>query len=49
MIGGYLATLGIAMIPPLWRRLMVAKLRDWDREQASAEERELVAPGAGRI
>jgi NAD(P)H-flavin reductase len=43
MIGGYLATLGIAMIPPLWQRLMVPKLHEWDRDQASADERELVA------
>jgi alkane 1-monooxygenase len=43
MLGGYLTTLVIALIPPLWHYLMVPKLRAWDREHASAEERVLAA------
>jgi len=43
MISGYLSTIVIAMVPPLWHRLMRAKLADWDRRHAIAEERALVA------
>jgi NAD(P)H-flavin reductase/ferredoxin len=41
MIGGYLTTLVMAMIPPLWHHLMAPRLRQWDREFASADERVL--------
>jgi hypothetical protein len=41
MIGGYLTTIAVAMIPPLWHRLMTPKVLAWDCEHASAEEREL--------
>lgn len=39
MINGYLTTIVVAMIPPLWHHLMAPKLRDWDRNFASDDER----------
>ncbi|WP_333824587.1 fatty acid desaturase [Pinisolibacter sp.] len=39
MIGGYLATVIVTLIPPLWHRLMIPKLMQWDRDHASSEER----------
>lgn len=41
MIGGYLTTIVVAMIPPLWHKLMTPKVLAWDRDYATAEEREL--------
>jgi len=41
MIGGYLATIIVTLIPPLWHRLMIPKLVQWDRVHASPEERVL--------
>lgn len=41
MISGYLTTIAVAMIPPLWHRLMIPKLKEWDRNFATAGEREL--------
>ncbi len=38
MINGYLTTLMIAMIPPLWFYLMQDKLQHWDKHYASPEE-----------
>lgn len=43
MINGYLTTLIITLLPPLWHRLMVPKLREWDRVHATPRERELAA------
>ena len=43
MINGYLTTIVLAMIPPLWHRLMAPKLLAWDRDYASPRERELAA------
>ncbi len=43
MIGGYLTTILVAMIPPLWHRLMTPKVLEWDRLYASDEEKELAA------
>ncbi|MBW3163634.1 alkane 1-monooxygenase [Ferrimonas balearica] len=43
MIGGYLTTLVVALIPPLWHWLMIPKLRHWDAHFASEPERRLVA------
>lgn len=40
---GYLATIAIAMVPPLWHRLMIPKLKEWDERYASPEERRLAA------
>jgi len=41
MLNGYLTTLVIALIPPLWHRLMTPKVLAWDREFATEEERAL--------
>ena len=48
MLGGYLATIVVAMIPPLWHRLMTPRVLAWDRQHASAEERELAATANAR-
>jgi len=48
MIGGYLTTIIVAMIPPLWHRLMTPKVLAWDRDHATAEERELAARANAR-
>jgi alkane 1-monooxygenase len=48
MIGGYLATILIAMIPPLWHQLMTPKVLQWDRELASEAERTLAAAANAR-
>jgi NAD(P)H-flavin reductase/ferredoxin len=45
MIGGYLTTIVVAMIPPLWHALMTPKVLAWDRERANAEEQRLAAEG----
>ena len=41
MINGYLATIAVALIPPLWHKLMTPKVLDWDRRYANTEERAL--------
>jgi NAD(P)H-flavin reductase/ferredoxin len=41
MIGGYLTTISVALIPPLWHRQMAPKVLAWDRDYANAAEREL--------
>lgn len=43
MINGYLTTILIAMLPPLWHKLMTPKVLAWDRDYATAEELELAA------
>jgi len=43
MISGYLTTIVIAMIPPLWHWLMKPKVLAWDRDFATEEERQLAA------
>jgi NAD(P)H-flavin reductase/ferredoxin len=43
MINVYLTTILVAMIPPLWHRLMTPKVMAWDRDYATAEELELAA------
>lgn len=48
MIGGYLTTIVVAMIPPLWHKLMTPKVLAWDRDYASAEERQLAARANAR-
>ena len=40
---GYLGTIGLALVPPLWRRVMAPRLADWDARFASPAERLLVA------
>ena len=39
MINGYLTTIVVAMIPPLWHHLMTPKVLAWDRDYATDEER----------
>jgi NAD(P)H-flavin reductase/ferredoxin len=48
MIGGYLTTIVVAMVPPLWHRLMTPRLLAWDRDHANAEERRLAARANAR-
>ncbi len=43
MIGGYLTTLVVALVPPLWFRLMNPRVLAWDRDYATAEERALAS------
>ncbi len=43
MIGGYITTILVALVPPLWHKLMTPKLLAWDRDLATAEERRLAA------
>jgi alkane 1-monooxygenase len=43
MINGYLTTIIIAMIPPLWHKLMTPKVLAWDRDYVTPEERQLAA------
>jgi alkane 1-monooxygenase len=43
MINGYLTTIVVALLPPLWHRLMTPRLLAWDRDHASREERRLAA------
>jgi len=43
MVSGYLTTILIAMIPPLWHKLMTPKVQEWDQRYATAEERLLAA------
>lgn len=41
MISGYLTTIVIALLPPLWHKLMTPKVLDWDKNFATPEELEL--------
>lgn len=47
MVGGYLTTIAVALVPPLWHRLMTPKVLAWDRDYASESER-LLASDANR-
>jgi alkane 1-monooxygenase len=38
MIGGYLTTMLVALVPPLWNKLMVPKVLAWDQNYATQEE-----------
>jgi hypothetical protein len=40
---GYLTTILLALVPPLFERMMVPLLKDWDQRFATAEERRLAA------
>ena len=42
MIGGYLSTIFVTLIPPLWHWLMIPKLKHWDQRYASVAELRLV-------
>ena len=48
MVGGYLTTISVALIPSLWHRLMTPKVIAWDRDYANAAERELAAQANSR-
>ena len=48
MLGGYLTTIIVALVPPLWHRLMIPKVLDWDRRYASPRERVLAAEANAR-
>lgn len=48
MINGYLTTILITMIPPLWNKLMTPKVLEWDDKYATEEEL-LLAQEANRI
>ncbi|TXH91010.1 MAG: 2Fe-2S iron-sulfur cluster binding domain-containing protein [Rhodoferax sp.] len=48
MIGGYLTTISVALIPPLWHKLMTPKVRAWDRDYANAAERVLAVQASAR-
>jgi NAD(P)H-flavin reductase/ferredoxin len=48
MINGYLTTIVVAMIPPLWHKLMIPKVLAWDCNYANAEERQLAARANAR-
>ena len=41
MISGYLSTILVAMVPPLWHYLMIPKLVEWDQNFANEEERHM--------
>ncbi|MEQ9547594.1 MAG: alkane 1-monooxygenase [Marinobacter sp.] len=48
MINGYLTTIVVAMIPPLWHKLMTSKVLEWDEKYASSEERVLASQANAR-
>ncbi|NEX59597.1 fatty acid desaturase [Noviherbaspirillum galbum] len=48
MIGGYLTTIIIALVPPLWHRLMTPRVLAWDHEHANGIERDLAARANAR-
>lgn len=41
MLGGYLGTILVALVPPLWHRWMTPRLLQWDAQHANPAEREL--------
>jgi NAD(P)H-flavin reductase/ferredoxin len=43
MINGYLTTLVVALVPPLWHHLMTKKVLAWDEKYATPTERALAA------
>lgn len=48
MISGYLSTLMIALIPPLWHRLMKPRLQHWDEHYATEVEKRLAQEASQR-
>ena len=42
MISGYISTIGIVLIPPLWFKLMQPKLEHWDAHFANERELEIL-------
>lgn len=49
MIGGYLSTIILTLIPPLWFRLMAPKVAHWDQHYASADEQRLARAAQQRV
>ncbi len=43
MIGGYISTMLLVLIPPLWFRLMAPKLKHWDETMANDKELAILA------
>jgi alkane 1-monooxygenase len=43
MVSGYLSTILLTLLPPLWHRIMTPKILHWDRVYANDEERRLAA------
>lgn len=43
MVSGYLATILLTLVPPLWFKLMAPRLAHWDQNFANDEEREIIA------
>ncbi|MCB9778963.1 MAG: fatty acid desaturase [Alphaproteobacteria bacterium] len=41
MVDGYLSTMFLTMVPPLWHRLMTPKVLEWDRVHATASEKRM--------
>jgi len=41
MVDGYLGTLFVTMVPPLWHRLMTPKVLEWDRVYATPKEKRM--------
>ena len=48
MPAGYLTTILLTLVPPLWRRLMAPRLADWDVRFATPVERALARASAER-
>jgi alkane 1-monooxygenase len=43
MVQGYLTTILLALVPPLWHACMTPRVLAWDRDFASPGERRLAA------
>jgi len=48
MLGGYLGTILVALMPPLWHRWMTPRLLQWDAQHANPAERELARQANAR-
>lgn len=48
MVNGYLTTMFLTMVPPLWHHLMTPKVQQWDATHASLAERRLAAEANAR-
>jgi alkane 1-monooxygenase len=44
---GYMTTIILAFLPPVWHRFMAPRLREWDETFATAIERDLSRVGPG--
>lgn len=48
MLGGYLGTILVALVPPLWHHWMTPRLLQWDAQHANAAERALAKQANAR-